>query len=74
MFESGVINLQYCTVGPIGSVVASVAIVDLKTHTDQRSRQHPDPETHGPAGLNARPIIAFYDQTQDAVGGGGSKL
>ena len=55
-----------------GSVVM-FAIVDLK-HTDQRSRQHPDPEAHGPAGPNARPIIAFYDQTQDAVGGGGSKL
>ena len=62
---------RYSIAGPIGSVVVLPLLI-LK-HTDQRSRQHPDPETHVPAGLDARPIIAFYDQTQDAVGGGGKQ-
>ena len=60
---------RYSIAGPLGSVDVLPLLI---LNTDQRSRQHPDPETLGPAGPNARPIIALYDQTQDAVGGGGS--
>ena len=46
----------------------SVACVDLNSRTNDRVNT----ANHHPRLTSVRPIIALYDQTQDAVGGGGS--
>ena len=50
------------------------ACVDLNPETNMRANTQPHTVHTDRTRLGAHPIIAFYDQIQDAVGGGERKL
>ena len=58
-------------VGPVGSVIVLPVLILNHGPTIASTPPRGYPEDTSQDG--ARPIIALYDQTQDAVGGGGSK-